>query len=362
MLDMFIDVLSDCISQAYNSVKPSDGIGRLLETIRDCLISRVSQATALRNNVSIHEIQGKVFAQIDPSPYMQYKVTREVADIILMIEHGSRTSLVFMQLENSAMDLNAIERMGRDFEKVIGHFVPRSGNTMYANKGQLLVLSGFFERILYQQHRGGFDNLCNDTFIACNELPLIRYNRSDYLYGGGQRIPTGNSRMIERVRRSLMLYLFSIVYNNKLYVLVERSSDLMYLVARPGYVPYRLATIEQNIWNNIQAFNLSSTINDISTAIRYFNEEGVKWKVGGITRFRLNRSVRDQLELILRERDLINFTSELPALLLTLHSYPDLEYIELQVPYLFLSDAFSQEHVDYRLSSRHRHQSLRTFP
>ncbi len=314
-LQQFIDVFANCLIQAYSTTSPSAGIGRLLEVIRDCLNSGIANNPTLQNKFHVNEVQGKIFIQVE-SPLLGYSLTRELADIILLIRCNTKESIVFIQLKNARADLNHIRNRGTDFERIIGHFNPINQQIMYANKGQLLILSGFFERLLYHRHRGSFDNLCVDTFMACNELPTVNYYRRStdgYLYGGGQRIPMEFVRVTERVVRTLTLYVFSITYNDDLYVLAERSGDLLYLMSRPRYVPYRLATIEQNMWRSIQHRNLSSTIDDVNSPINYLNSDGIRWKVNGITRLRLGRHLREQLRLLLGERNLIDFNRELIA-------------------------------------------------
>lgn len=315
VLRLFIDKLSDCLAKAYSSVKPNDGIGKLLNEVKDCLTSEISRYNQLREEVPIHDVNGKIFIQVDKNPYMPYNIVRELADIVIMIKRGEEKSLVFVQLKNAAANLDMIGSAGRDLEKIIGHFDPRTKNVMYANKGQLLILSGFFERVLYYQYYGEFEKICSNTFLACNELPIIRYRRrGGYPYGGGLNIPTNNARITERVNRTLTLYIFSVKLHNELRIIVSRSGDLLYVMARPGYVPFRLRTIEQNILNDLQNISISSTITDISSSMPYINTTEVRRKVRSIEIFMLNRPINQQLELNLRDFNLINFPKEIVAI------------------------------------------------
>ncbi len=243
-------------------------------------------------------------------------LVREAADIVLEFTHKGRTALVFMQLKNASPDLDSIRRRGAEFEKIIGHYDPRTRSIQYANKGQLLILSGFFERTLYRQHYNNINNICHNTFIACNELPSIRYFRQEYLYGRGATIqlPRSLRRSItENISRTLFIYIYSVTLNNNRYVIADRSSDLFYTMIRAKYMPYRLLTLEQITWSYVTQAGLATTTTDITNPISYFDSQGIDWKIKGITLFKTTRPLEAQLQVVLRERNLIDTAAELTA-------------------------------------------------
>ncbi|NPB00585.1 MAG: hypothetical protein GXO10_04345 [Crenarchaeota archaeon] len=241
----------------------------------------------LRNigNIHVRKVEGKIFigytldGRVLGLGGTQFRFVRELADMILCLNLEGKCSVIFVQLKNSRINLSEIISGKQNVERLIGHYDPSLREVRNADKGQLLLLSGFLERVLALRGFMSMQDVCARGMFARIGLPShVRFMTYPYYSANSSnRVNLGGHLTVRySVRYAHMLYIFSYVDNDTLHVTSQRAGDLLYFMSRRGRIRVP-ATVEERFAKEelgklLSQHNITSIQQDVHTTSMILNE------------------------------------------------------------------------------------------
>ena len=299
MWDMFLRSLAGCLQDAYRATPPGSGVAGIVAHLEKCMAAE---------GYGVRRVDGKIFASVSGPGVPGGSFTRELADVVI-VRRSSPPSMVFLQVKNPSVSLRDLESGAKALEEIIASYDPSTGSTRYADKLQLAILSGLAERISYPNTHGTYDDICFNTFFACNELPTSRCRaRHGYYYGRDTqgknvrlKMPSGRAPLtVEYPPATLAVYTTRLGLDTGQVVLAMRAGDVLYTLAKHNYVMCRPVSIDSAAWSELtRVHGIEKPSVDTSTKLGRLNRVQ-PWRLRQLKKH-TTRPLEDQLRLILAE-------------------------------------------------------------